>query len=85
MPPQYDNCVLKIVPESNPLTGVQLGKRDGRLRFTLAPETHAMTREYTVTDPVYLAEPYTGQDIVLLSETPFEEHPCEELTFEFSE
>ncbi len=54
-------------------------------RFTLNPETHAMTREYSVTDPVYLAEPYTGQDIVLLSETPFEAHPCEELTYEFTD
>jgi hypothetical protein len=54
-------------------------------RFTLDPETQSMTREYVVTDPVYLAEPYTGQDIVLLSETPFEQHPCEELTFEFAQ
>jgi DNA polymerase III alpha subunit len=54
-------------------------------RFTLDPESMQLTREYAVTDPVYLAEPYTGQDIVLVSETRFERHPCEELTYEFTE
>lgn len=53
-------------------------------RFTLDPETTAMRREYVVEDPVYLAEPYTGSDTVLVSETPFERHPCEELTYEFT-
>ena len=52
-------------------------------RFALDENAQEMRREYTVTDPVYLAEPHTGQDIVLLSETPFEQHPCEELTYEF--
>ena len=54
-------------------------------RFTLDPETMQLMRQYTVTDPVYLAQPYTGQDIVLVSQTPFERHPCEELTWEFTE
>ncbi len=53
-------------------------------RFTLDTEKTALKREYTAEDPVYLAEPYTGQDTVLLSETPFERHPCEELTYEFA-
>ncbi|HEX5048373.1 MAG TPA: DUF6152 family protein [Gammaproteobacteria bacterium] len=53
-------------------------------RFTLDPKTFALKREYTAEDPVYLAAPYKGSDVVLLSETPFEKHPCEELTYEFS-
>jgi hypothetical protein len=53
-------------------------------RFTLDPKTFALKREYTAEDPVYLAAPYTGSDTVFLSETPFEKHPCEELTFEFT-
>jgi hypothetical protein len=53
-------------------------------RFTLDPKTFALKREYTAEDPVYLAAPYTGSDVVLLSETPFEKHPCEELTYEFT-
>jgi hypothetical protein len=52
-------------------------------RFTLDPETFTLKREYTVEDPVYLAAPYTGSDTVLLSDTPFEKQPCQELTFEF--
>ncbi len=54
-------------------------------RFTLDPKTFSLKREYTVEDPVYLAAPYTGQDTVLLSDTPFERQPCEELTFEFTQ
>jgi len=53
-------------------------------RFTLDPDSMALRREYTAEDPVYLAQPYTGSDTVLVSETPFERHPCEELTYEFT-
>ncbi|MDR2212204.1 MAG: hypothetical protein LBE21_01060 [Pseudomonadales bacterium] len=52
-------------------------------RFTLDPATFALRREFTVTDPVYLTAPYAGADTVLLSEVPFERHPCEEMTPEF--
>jgi hypothetical protein len=52
-------------------------------RFTLDPNTMSLRREYVATDPVYLAEPYAGADTVMLSEVPFERHPCEELTPEF--
>jgi hypothetical protein len=54
-------------------------------RFTLDPTTFALKREYTVEDPVYLTAPYTGQDTVLLSDTPFEKQRCAELTFEFTQ
>jgi len=54
-------------------------------RFTLDEKTFALKREYTVEDPVYLAAPYTGQDVVLLSEIPFEKQRCSELTFEFTQ
>jgi hypothetical protein len=53
-------------------------------RFTLDSETLALKREYSAEDPVYLAAPYAGTDTVLLSETLFERHPCQELTYEFS-
>ena len=54
-------------------------------RFTFDAENLAIRREYSVNDPVYLAQPYTGMDTVYLSETPFERHPCKELTYEFAE
>jgi hypothetical protein len=53
-------------------------------RFTLDTEKTALKREYAAEDPVYLAAPYAGSDTVFLSETPFERHPCEELTYEFA-
>ncbi|HVY66108.1 MAG TPA: DUF6152 family protein [Gammaproteobacteria bacterium] len=54
-------------------------------RFTFDPKTFSLKREYTVEDPVYLAAPYTGQDTVLLSDTPFEKQRCSELTYEFTQ
>jgi hypothetical protein len=53
-------------------------------RFTLDTEQMSIRRDYRVQDPVYLAAPYTGSDTVLVSDTAFERHPCEELTFEFT-
>jgi hypothetical protein len=52
-------------------------------RFTLNPQTMALRREYSATDPVYLAEPYAGADTVYLSETPYVYEGCKEMTPEF--
>ena len=54
-------------------------------RFTPDTKAFALTREYVVEDPVYLAAADTGSDVVLLSDTPFEKQPCAELTFEFTQ
>jgi hypothetical protein len=53
-------------------------------RYTLDPDTFALTREYEATDPVYFTE-FAGSDVAYLSNTPFERHRCEELTPEFSD
>jgi hypothetical protein len=52
-------------------------------RFTLDPTTMALRREYSATDPVYLAEAYAGADTVYLSETPYIYEGCKEMTPEF--
>lgn len=52
-------------------------------RFTLDPQTHALHREYSAVDPVYLAGPYEGADTVYLSSTPFVMEGCKEMTPEF--
>jgi hypothetical protein len=52
-------------------------------RFTLDTATMALRREYSATDPVYLAGPYEGADTVFLSETPYLYEGCKELTPEF--
>ncbi|MBN1240882.1 MAG: hypothetical protein JXB36_20450 [Gammaproteobacteria bacterium] len=52
-------------------------------RFTLDPETMSLTREYTATDPVYLAEPYESYDVMYLSDVPFQPAECVDMTPEF--
>ena len=54
-------------------------------RFSLDTQKMALKREYSVTDPVYLAAPYASYDVMYLSDVPFEEHPCKELTPEFEQ
>jgi hypothetical protein len=54
-------------------------------RFTLDPATMALKREYSVTDPVYLAEPYASYDVMYLSDVPFAAQPCEDMTPEFQQ
>ena len=54
-------------------------------RFTLDAETMALKREYTVTDSVYLAEPYASYDVMYLSDVPFQAQPCDDMTPEFQQ
>jgi hypothetical protein len=54
-------------------------------RYTVDTDNWSIKREYTAEDPVYLAEPYTGSDVVYLSATPYEHQQCEELTYEFED
>ncbi|MEY4640047.1 MAG: hypothetical protein RLZZ227_41 [Pseudomonadota bacterium] len=54
-------------------------------RFTLDTEPLALKREYSVTDPVYLAAPYASYDVMYLSDVPFEAQECKEMTPEFQQ
>jgi hypothetical protein len=54
-------------------------------RFTFDPQKLSLRRDYSVTDPVYLAAPYESYDIMYLSEVPFQKQPCKEMTPEFQE
>lgn len=54
-------------------------------RFTLDTEKMALKREYSVTDPVYLAAPYESYDVMFLSDVPFEVQTCKEMTPEFAQ
>lgn len=54
-------------------------------RFTLDSETMALRRDYSVTDPVYLAEPYESYDVMYLSDVPFQAQPCNDMTPEFQQ
>ncbi|MEX2367149.1 MAG: DUF6152 family protein [Pseudohongiellaceae bacterium] len=52
-------------------------------RFSLDTETMALKREYSVSDPVYLAAPLESYDVMFLSDVPFERQTCQEMTPEF--
>jgi hypothetical protein len=47
-------------------------------RFSLDPETMALTREFVAEDALYYAEPYTGSDVVYPSNVPYEPSPCDD-------
>jgi hypothetical protein len=53
-------------------------------RFSLNPETMALTREYVAEDPVYYTDKYIGSDTVYPADVPYVAHPCKELTYEFN-
>jgi len=54
-------------------------------RFTLDMDTMQLKREYTATDPVNLAQPYSSYEVSLLSAVPFTREECRELTPEFDD
>lgn len=53
-------------------------------RFSLNPDTMALTREYVAEDPVYFTDKYVGSDTVYPADVPYVAHPCKELTYEFN-
>ena len=50
-------------------------------RFSLDPNTMALTRNYTAEDPVYLKGRYTGLDTILVADAPYNPGKCQELNF----
>jgi hypothetical protein len=52
-------------------------------RFTFDPQKFSLRRDYSVTDPVYLAAPYESYDIMYLSDVPFQKQQCKDMTPEF--
>jgi len=50
-------------------------------RFALDPAKMALTRSYTVEDPMYLKGKYTGSDTILPADAPFDPGKCKELNF----
>jgi hypothetical protein len=54
-------------------------------RFAFDPQKFSLRRDYSVTDPVYLAAPYESYDIMYLSDVPFQKQPCKDMTPEFQQ
>jgi hypothetical protein len=49
-------------------------------RFSVDPNANTLTRAYRVEDPLYVKNPYTGSDVMLLSKEPFVPYNCVELS-----
>ena len=49
-------------------------------RFSVDSTGNVLTRRYTVDDPLYLAAPYSGSDVVLRSSEPATPYHCVELS-----
>jgi Family of unknown function (DUF6152) len=54
-------------------------------RFTFDPQKFSLRRDYSVSDPVYLAAPYESYDIMYLSDVPFQKQRCKDMTPEFQQ
>ena len=54
-------------------------------RFTFDPQKLSLRRDYSVTDPVYLAAPYESYDVMYLSDVPFKKETCRDMTPEFQQ
>lgn len=50
-------------------------------RFSLDPETTALTRTYAAEDPMYYTGRYEGSDTIYVADVPYDPDPCKELTF----
>jgi hypothetical protein len=53
-------------------------------RFTLNEDGRALTRAYVVEDPVYLAEPFTGMDVVHVADLTYEPFNCDDKAYNIS-
>jgi hypothetical protein len=50
-------------------------------RFTLEQDGRALRRRWVAEDPQYFEGQYTGSDVVLVSDVPYQPTPCEDLSY----
>jgi hypothetical protein len=62
-----------FVPNSDQLHVVE--------RFTLNDEKDVLTRSYVAEDSVYLAEPFTGMDVVQVADLRYEPYNCDDKAY----
>jgi len=64
-----------------PINGVMFSDQAHVIeRFTLDASARTLTRNYRVEDPLYLQQPYTGQDVMSASKEPYTPYECVELS-----
>ena len=64
------------LPHSNQLHVVE--------RFSLDPAGRSLTRNWVASDPLYFEGEYTGRDVVHISDVPYQQTPCEDLSYRSS-
>ena len=63
-----------------PIIGVMYSDQYIVERFTFDPNAKTLTRAYRAEDPLYLKAPYTGQDVMTISDEPYVLYNCVELS-----
>lgn len=64
-----------------PMQGIMLSDQAHIVeRFTLEAGGKSLTRAYTVEDPLYLQQPFTGRDVVVASQEAYTPYECVELS-----
>jgi hypothetical protein len=53
-------------------------------RFSLGPNGRSLTRSWVAEDPLYFEGEYTGRDVVHISDVPYQQTPCEDLSYRSS-
>jgi hypothetical protein len=53
-------------------------------RFTLDPNGRSLTRSWVAEDASYFEGEYTGRDVVHVSDVPYQQTPCEDLSYKSS-
>jgi hypothetical protein len=53
-------------------------------RFSLDPGGRSLTRSWVAEDPLYFEGEYTGRDVVHISDIPYQQTPCEDLSYKSS-
>ena len=53
-------------------------------RFSLDPGGRSLTRSWVAEDALYFEGQYTGRDVVHISDVPYQQTPCEDLSYKSS-
>jgi hypothetical protein len=70
---------LVFIPRESVMTSAEMHVVE---RISFDNESSMLVRDYVVTDPLYLAEPYRGQDIADLAATAYQPFNCVDLSGE---
>ena len=68
-----------LIPRAALMTSDQMHVME---RFAFDEDARTLTREYVVTDPLYLSEPYTGRDVSDIAAEPYRPFNCVDLSGE---